>query len=276
MKRRDRFIAAFTACLALSAPAFSAESPAQYAAEELRRFKTDEARQGVAVDAKHFYAVTNSQIGKYDKASGQKVAEWKGDPALTKHINSCNIIDAKLVCANSNYPETPMASSVEIFDPATLRHVESISLGNGIGSLTWIDRKDGFWWAAFANYAERGGEPGRDHTFTTFVKFDGTWQKREGWIFPQNILERFKPMSSSGGVWGDDGLLYVTGHDHPELYVLRLPEMGPVLQHVATIAAPIEGQAITWDHGEKRILYGITRASREVIVMRLPAIPAPD
>lgn len=273
MRWRDGFVAVLAA--GFSAPALAADGAAPYAAAELRRFKTDEARQGVAVDATYFYAVTNAQIGKYDKTTGQKAAAWTGDPALVKHINSCAVIEARLVCANSNYPETPMASSVEVFDPGTLRHIESISLGPGIGSLTWIDRKDGFWWAAFANYAERGGEPGRDHTFTTFVKFDDAWQKREGWIFPAHILERFKPMSSSGGVWGDDGLLYVTGHDHPELYVLRLPAMGPVLQHVATISAPIEGQAVAWDRGETRVLYGITRASREVIVMKLPEIKTP-
>jgi hypothetical protein len=61
------------------------------------------------------------------------------------------------------------------------------------------------------------------------------------------VLDRFAPRSASGGVWGQDGLLYVSGHDRPEVYVLRLPKSRDVLEHVATIASPIEGQAIALD-----------------------------
>jgi hypothetical protein len=245
------------------------------ASREVGRFKADEAHQGVAVDGAHFYAVTNSEIGKYSKTTGKKVGMWKGDPALTKHINSCNIIEAKLICANSNYPDVPMTSSVEVFDPATMTHVESIPLGPGIGSLTWLVRKDGFWWATFANYDGRGGEAGRDHRFTTFVKFDDAWQRRGAWLFPANVQERFRPMSSSGGVWGDDDLLYITGHDHTELYVLRLPKMGAVLEYVTTVPVNFAGQAIAWDPSEKRMLYAINRATREVVAIKLAPVQSP-
>ena len=57
------------------------------------------------------------------------------------------------------------------------------------------------------------------------------------------VISAWGTMSSSGGSWGDDGLLYVTGHDARELYVLRLPERGPVLDYVTTIDVPFEGQA---------------------------------
>jgi len=33
-------------------------------------------------------------------------------------------------------------------------------------------------------------------------------------------------MSPSGGRWGSDGFLYVTGHDLLEMYVLKLPIAG--------------------------------------------------
>jgi hypothetical protein len=248
---------------------------AEPASQEVRRFRAEEARQGVAVDGAHFYAVTNSKIGKYRKATGEKVGVWEGNPTMTKHINSCNVVEAKLICANSNYPEVPMASSVEILDTATMTHLESIPLGPGIGSLTWVVRRDGFWWATFANYDGNGGEAGRDHRFTTFVKFDDEWQQRGAWLFPPNVQERFSPMSSSGGVWGDDGLLYITGHDHTELYVLRLPKMGSVLEYVTTVPVSFGGQAIAWDHSEKRILYAINRATREVVVTKLSPIEIP-
>ena len=35
--------------------------------EEIGRFGAAEARQGVAVDERHFYAISNRRIGKYDK-----------------------------------------------------------------------------------------------------------------------------------------------------------------------------------------------------------------
>ncbi|WP_430422884.1 hypothetical protein [Phenylobacterium sp.] len=242
-------------------------------AEVVRRWKAPEATQGVAVDARHFYAVANSRIAKYDKATGRKLAEWVGDRARFPHINSCEIIGRELVCANSNFPETPMTSSVEIFDPSKMVHLRTISLGQQVGSLTWVDRKDGVWWAAFANYDGKGGEPGRGHQYTQLVQFDDQWRRLQGWSFPLSVTERFRPMSSSGGGFGPDGRLYVTGHDHPELYVLELPKGGSKLDHVATIAAAIEGQAVTFDRSEPGVLYGISRPNREVVVLRLPSLP---
>ncbi|MCR5877207.1 hypothetical protein [Phenylobacterium sp. J367] len=197
--------------------------------EVIRRYKAPEATQGVAVDAKHFYAVANSRIAKYDKATGEKVGEWAGERARFPHINSCEVIGKELVCAASNYPQVPMSSSVEIFDPGKMVHLRTVSLGQQIGSLTWVDRKDGVWWATFANYEPRPdgqpgrGEPGRGSVYTQFVQFDDQWRRMQGWSFPETVLERFRPMSSSGGGWGPDGRLYITGHDHPELYVLALP-----------------------------------------------------
>src|SRR5690606_6983247 len=113
--------------------------------------------------------------------SGAKVAEWSGDPARFPHINACAVIQDELVCAASNFPHTPMSSSVEVFDPVRMTHLRTISLGQQIGSLTWIDRKDGAWWACFANYEGRGGEPGRGSAHTQLVKFDDQWRRLESW-----------------------------------------------------------------------------------------------
>lgn len=244
-------------------------------AEELRRFPAAEAGQGAAVDARHFYAIVNSRIGKYDKTTGAKVAEWSGERREFPHLNSCAVLERELVCAHSNFPAVPMASSVEVFDPVRLTHKRSLSLGPEYGSLTWLDRRNGFWWAAYANYDERGGEPGRDHRFASLVKFDDRFQRVEAWVFPESVLARFKPTASSGGAWGEDGLLYVGGHDRPELYVLRLPRAGPTLEHVATIATTIPGQAFAFDRSQPRVIWGIDRGKREVVVNRLPRVVAP-
>jgi hypothetical protein len=245
---------------------------AALAAQLLSRTPAPEANQGVAVDAAYLYAVDNSTIAKYDRKSGARIAVWKGDAAKFPHLNSCAVIARELVCAASNYPALPMRSSVEVFDPVRMVHRKSIDLGDQAGSLTWVDRKDGAWWAGFANYDGTGGAPARDHTATKLVKFDDRWRPLATWTFPSAVLDRFKPRSSSGGAWGSDGRLYVTGHDAPEVYVLRLPRTGRVLEHVATIAAPIEGQAIAFDRTAGDVLFGISRAKREVVGFKLPRV----
>jgi len=255
-------LVAFAAAPAVAQPTLHAEL--------VRRYEAPEANQGVAVDAISLYAIGNSEIGRYDRKTGAKTGAWSGDPKVFPHLNSCAAVGAELICAGSNYPETPMTSTVEVFDRARLAHQRSIPLGHQVGSLTWVLRKDNAWWAGFANYDGRGGEPGRDHSFTALVKFDDAWKPLGQWSFPAGVLDRFAPRSASGGVWGDDGLIYVSGHDRPEIYVLRVPKKGLVLEHVATIASPIEGQAIAIDPADHRAIYGISRSTRQVVAIRLP------
>jgi hypothetical protein len=68
-------------------------------------------------------------------------------------------------------------------------------------------------------------------------------------------------MSNSGGSWGPDGFLYLTGHDRGELYKVQLPTAGSVLELVATIPMNIRGQGIAWDRSDPGVLYGIVRAT---------------
>ncbi|MFC5346150.1 hypothetical protein ACETK8_15180 [Brevundimonas staleyi] len=257
------------AALGQAAHAAPPPIPLSGQAETVRRYDAG-ARQGVAVGPHDVYAVSNSTIVRLDKATGEKRAEWSGDPAVYPHVNSCTLIQDELVCASSNYPAAPHVSTVERFDPQTLAHRGSISLGLGTGSITWVERRDGDWWALFANYDARGGEPPRDHRHTTLVRFDDQWRRKEAWALPTSILERIAPMSISGGGWGPDGRLYLTGHDLPELYVVALPDGGGVLRYIETIGIEAEGQAIDWDESAPGMLYGITRSSREILAMRVP------
>ena len=269
------------ALVALAAAAAAAQNPppapptpAQLpAAELMHRWTAPEARQGVAVDGTHFYAIVNSRIGKYRKADGVKVAEWVGDRIAIRHLNSCIVDGRELICANSNYPQTPMASSVEIFDTRDLKHLRSVPLGVRDGSLTWVERHNGHWWAAFANYDAPRSHLGRTHRDTKIVLYSANWAEVGGYALPDSVLAKLPPNSISGGSFGSDGLLYLTGHDAPELYVVRIPKQGPVLEHVATIPAALEGQAWAWDRTIPRTLYGITRKAGEVVVMKVPALP---
>jgi hypothetical protein len=266
---------------AVAFPAFAQEVPAPAppatptlaAATVVARWSAEEARQGVAVDARFFYAISNNRIGKYDKKSGKRVATWEGPRALYPHMNSCIVEARELVCAASNYPAVPMASALEVFDTATLRHVRSVVLPPLPGSLTWIEHHGQDWFAGLANYPEaRGGEPGHDHRWTTLVRLDAGLRLTGLWHFPEDVLARFAPMSCSGGSFGADGLLYVTGHDRPELYALRLPDAGTVLEHVATIPLPTGGQAFSWDRSGPRMLWSLDRATKQIVASRI--VPA--
>lgn len=263
----------FFIILALAAaPVALAQQVIETAPIKVRKFAADEARQGVAVDSRYVYVNANSSIGKYDKQTGRKIASWSGDPEQFIHMNSCVVVKARLVCAASNYPRTPMASSVESFDTKTLKHVSSHSIGPGKGSLTWLDWHDGHWWAMFAHYDGRGGETGRDHRNSVLVRYDKDFNERGAWMLPATVLDRMKPYSSSGGSWSKDGLLYVTGHDRKEIYALALPAAGSTLQHVATLAFASNGQAIAWDRDEAGLLWSIDRPSSQVIAAKMPKI----
>ena len=234
-----------------------------------KKFQVPEAKQAVAVDQEHFYVVNNSTIRKYTKTDGKLIASWDGTKQGIKHINSGVVIKGKLYCANSNYPEIPMASAVEIFDVKTMQHIGNHSFGiSNHGSLTWLDQKDGFWYIGFAHYGGKEASEGRDVRWTSFVKYTLDWQEVEAWIFPKNIIELFTPKSNSGGAFGNDGLLYLTGHDRPEIYVMRIPSSGYTLEYVKTIPVSIYGQGIAIDHNVKgkTVVYGLNRATNTVIV----------
>ncbi len=270
-------IAITAGMVALSCAA--AHAQATPTAHEIRRFSAEEANQGVATDANFFYAIDDHAIGKYSKATGKRVARWQGQPPAFIHINSCTAIGTELVCAMSNFPGVPQISSVEYFDRATLKHLRSHSFGRGRGSLTWIDWHNGSWWAGFANYDGHGGEPPRDHRSTLLVRMNAEFAQQESWLFPDDVLDSFGHMSASGGRWGAGGYLYITGHDLPEMYVLRLPEGGARLEHVATISIPTNGQAFDWEFGHKDRMWSIERKGNTVIESQLPKlaeiVPAP-
>jgi hypothetical protein len=250
--------ALLTLCVAI-------ESRAAPALQQIGEFTVAEAYQGVGVDARHFYAVDNFAIGKYDKKTGKLVKKWQGDKkGRILHLDSGMLMDGKLYAAHSNYPQWPMTSSLEIFDAETLEHVGSHSFGIQWGSLTWVDWHDGHWWMTFANYDRPFGPnktPYGHKVNTVMVKLTKDLRPVESWTLPKSILDRFEDMSNSGGSWGADGYLYLTGHDPAELYRMRLPKAGSVLELVETIPMNIRGQGIAWDRSQPGVIYGIIRAT---------------
>jgi hypothetical protein len=255
--------------VALSA-ALAVSDPSLQEAPVVRRFEAPEARQAVAVDAGHFYAITNAWIAKYEKGSGRRVVEWKGAAGgPIRHLNSGVVYGGRLYCAHSNYPETPMQSSIEVFDAATLQHVDRHGFGSGYGSATWIIPRDDAWWVAFAHYAGKGGEPGRGPEHTKLVKYDREWRELGAWTFPKPVVDRWDGMSSSGGAWAADGRLVTTSHHGKELLVLKAPTSSSVLELDSVVPFESEGQGIAID-AQTGLLWSIQRKTGEVLVSRLP------
>ena len=260
---------------ALSLSLFTFAANADTAIWQIGEFDIPEANQGVAVDDRYFYAVDNQTIAKYRK-NGAFVKAWQGaadGPII--HLDSGAVYDGKLYASHSNYRTLPMTSSIEVWDTRSMQHIESHSIGILLGSLTWLDKHDGYWWGTFANYNKEaklpdGSKAGVPYAInvggninTSLVKFNEDWQVLESWILPMELNEKFEEMSNSGGSWGPDGSLYITGHDLSEIYRMRFPEAGSILEVDETIPLNIRGQGIAWDHANPGVLFGIIRATDE-------------
>lgn len=259
-------------CFAAELPHASEPQTPTWRHEETRRFPDIDAHQGVAVDGQFFYAILTRALGKYRKDTGERVSGWEGPKeGPIKHLNAGIVADGLLYCAHSNYPEQPPVSSVEIWNPKTMKHVNTHSFGRYEGSLTWIDRRKNNWIACFAHYAKEGSETGNP-SLTQVVEFDDQWRRVGGWVFPDKLIKRFAGRSASGGAFGPGGFLFVTGHDAKELYVLSIPEAGSVLKWEETIPISAEGQSFSWDPARPNAFYSISRRTREVIVSRIVPI----
>ena len=233
--------------------------------EPVRTWKAAEANQGVAVDAEHFYAIDDRALGKYEKATGRKVGEWRapaGSPV--KHLNSGVVVGGQLLVAHSNFPAKPDESSLEYFDVETLRPAGRKIFEQPPGSLTWLVPAGDGWLASFAHY-RLNSDPG----LSRLVRYDSRWNILATWTFPPELLARFGAFSCSGGGYALDGRIWVSGHDARELYVLELPPSGGQASWVGTVGFVSRGQAFAWDPSRPQELYSIQRKTREVIVSRL-------
>ena len=234
--------------------------------EQVAEFAIPEANQGVGIDKHHFYAVNDREIAKYDRKTGKLVKKWEGPkdgPVI--HLDSALVMDGKIYAAHSNWPFWPMTSSLEIFDAATMEHVGTHSFGIRYGSLTWVDWHDGHWWMGFANYDRLIGPnktPYGHKVNTVVVKMTKDFQTVQMWTLPKVLLDKFEEMSNSGGSWGPDGFLYLTGHDPAELYRVRFPKAGSILELADVIPMNIRGQGIAWDRANPGTIAGIIRATK--------------
>jgi hypothetical protein len=268
-------VAVAGAAAAIAVPGSAAEPP-QLQATLLRTYDAFDANQGVALDRDHFFAVDNRSITEHSRRTGEPLLQFAGaagGPLI--HMDSGAVYRGRLYAAHSNYDDSPMESSIEIFDARTLEHVGSHSFGIDRGSLTWIDHHDGSWWAGFANYdvVPDGQTAPYGQTYNTqIVQMDDQFQIQAAYTIPKAILDRFKPMSNSGGSWGPDGRLWLTGHDLDEAYVMEPAKAGSELRWIATVKLPgVEGQGIAWDLTDRHpTLWAIKRSTKQVLQFDAP------
>ena len=268
-------------CLCAFAASSASAQPFEFDGKIVQRFEADNAYQAVAVGQDAFYAISNVRLTRHDKNTGGALQQWDDSSQLSSpliHLDSGVVLDKKLYSAHSNYPGWPMMSSVEVWDLTNMQHIKTHNFGVMLGSFTWLDRHNGSWWGAFANYdiVQRGmTEPYGETRNTVLVQFDDDFEVLQSWSLPAEILRRMSPMSNSGGSWGSDGYLYLSGHGDPEIYVMALPEAGSELDWLATVRLPeLNGQGIAWDRtSDENTLWAILRSTRQVLKIEMPLLP---
>jgi hypothetical protein len=149
-----------------------------------------EAHQAAAADEQFAYAISSTQVAKYERPTGRRVAVSTGD---AHHLNSGFFWKDRLYCAHSNYPQQPERSEIKVLDPAAMRLTTFKDFGNLGGSLTWAVRDEDHWWCNFARY-------GDDNAKTFLVKFDDRWQEQGRWTYPPEVIRELGRYSLSGGL----------------------------------------------------------------------------
>ncbi|WP_114751812.1 hypothetical protein [Pleomorphovibrio marinus] len=220
-------------------------------------FEAPEARQAAVATEGHYFAIDNSKIGKYERASGKLVTSSTAEG--TKHLNSGYLHQGNVLLAHSNYPAARDSSDIRILNPDTMELEIFKDFGESEGSLTWVVERNGYWYCLFAYYRSENHK-------TYLAKFDPEWNEMQRWLFPGEVLKRIGHMSISGGVVWKDGFL-VTSHDDRELHYVKIPESGETLRYVATFPAPFWGQGIAIDPINQDII-GIDRPEKKLLIGR--------
>jgi hypothetical protein len=197
------------------------------------------------------------------------------------HLNGGTVVDGRLYAAHSRYGADPNDGTVEIWnvEGESLTHEATIRMPRTHGSLTWVDmRSDGSWWMSYAVYGKALNRKTRLVKYGYIESADtlhGRFIEAGAWHFPEEVIDEWGTMSNSGGSWGPDGYLYVTGHGGAKAHVLELDEaLG--LRYVRTeTGVGFFGQGIAWDRSSKEpLLWGIIKG-RGISVTLVPAALKP-
>ena len=216
-----------------------------------------QAHQAAAADRKFIYAITNNVVAKYSRKTRQQLAVSVGK-AL--HLNSGYLYRGSLLCAHSNFPRIPEHSQIKVLDTNSMQLTTFHDFGDYGGSLTWVVRVGNRWLCNFAKYDKSNGD-------TFLAEFDRNWTETRRWTYPQAMVAQLGKYSLSGGLFHQQRLL-VTGHDAQELYYLRIPQTGTVLEYISKSPVPFTGQGFAVDPIGGGLV-GISRAEHRVIFLNV-------
>ncbi len=254
-------LAVGSAAWADAAPPFLADSATAALARRpgwttTRLLASPHATQAAVADACYAYAISNTTVAQYDRATGRLVAI--GTAADAKHLNSGYVHDGRIYCAHSNYPAEPPECEIRVFDPAAGTLETFHRFADPPGSLVWCVRREGNWWCCFASYREAN-----DRTVLVEYADGGLERETRRFTFPAAVVADWDGMSASGGLWDADTLL-ISHHHFPVLYRLRLPEAGGELEFVEALRCPFPGQGIAADPATGGLV-GIDRFRQRIV-----------
>jgi len=238
------------ACLLLliAVPSAAAE---RYVAD--KSLASADATQAACADDKFVYAISNTRLVKFDRATGKELGRSEGEAF---HLNSGLIHDGKVYCAHSYYPTKPNDSDIRVLDPATMKLTIFHQFSESPGSLTWALPVEGGWWCCFAHYGDANGK-------TVLIDYDRDWKERRRWTFPAKLVADWGGSSLSGGI-RDGQTLLATGHDKKAVYCLKVPEESGEVEWLSTLESPFPGQGIAHDPVTGGLV-GIDRTMKKVI-----------
>jgi len=253
-RHAPRALGLFLACLFFLHWSHGAELPKGRGAYVVSgSLASPHATQAAAADEQFVYAVSNTHVVQYDRASQKELAKSTG-PA--EHLNSAFLWKGKVLCAHSNYPKKPHQSDIRALDPRTMDLKVFHVFTDPPGSLTWAVRRGPHWWCHFAHY-------GKDHAKSVLVQYDEQWKELGRWTYPKNLVADWGNYSLSGGIWHEGDLL-ATGHDKQMIYRLKVPERGKEVIVLEVLSSPFPGQGIASDP-KTGGLVGIDRAKRQIL-----------
>lgn len=222
--------------------------------EETGAIESKWATQAAAADETSVYAISNTTVGRYDRATGKLLSSASAPDV--KHLNSAFVHQGKVYCAHSNYPKKPEESDIRVFDPKTATLTLFHTFKEPPGSIVWCLHDGARWWCCFAHY-------GANNARTVLVRYNEGWKEAGRWSFPSKVINDWDGMSASGGIFDGDSLL-VSHHHFKVLYRLKVPKEPGELEFVEALTCPFPGQGIAADP-KTGGLVGINRGKQRVV-----------
>ena len=171
-----------------------------------RSVPAPEANQAAAADERFVYAIDNSQVAKYDRATGGVATSTGVAPSTSTAASSGR---GRLFCATRTTRRTPELSEIKVLDVETMELPTFKDFGNYGGSLTWAVRHEGDWWCNFARTATTTPRPSSSSSTTT-------WKEQAPLDLSARVTRRpVGPLQPLRRLFGGAACLLVTGHDDP-------------------------------------------------------------